>query len=106
MIRFLSIAILYAVSGAAKCETRQAGDSTSQGVLFVRGLSWTQVLARARTERKYIFVDCYTTWCGPCKEMDRIVYPDPKVGETYNGKFVCVKMQMDRSSSDSGRSLK
>jgi thiol-disulfide isomerase/thioredoxin len=24
-------------------------------------------LDKARTENKLVFVDCYTSWCGPCR---------------------------------------
>lgn len=75
-------------------------DSTGHGMAFERGLSWTRILEKAKQENKYIFVDCYASWCGPCKKMDKEVYGLSEVGDTYNGKYVCVKMQMDRTSTD------
>jgi len=71
-----------------------------QGIKFEEWLTWSQVLEKAKQENKYIFVDCFTTWCGPCKAMDRNVYPIEKVGEFFNSKFISVKMQMDKSKSD------
>ena len=46
---------------------------TTKGIHFVNGLSWQEVLQKAKAENKYIFVDCYATWCGPCKAMDKEV---------------------------------
>jgi thiol-disulfide isomerase/thioredoxin len=43
-----------------------------------------------------IFVDCYTTWCGPCKIMARDVFPDKEVGDFYNQHFINVKMDMEK----------
>jgi len=70
------------------------------GIKFERHLTWDSVLNKAKSENKFIFVDCYTTWCGPCKYMDENIYPLGKVGDTYNGKFICIKMQMDQTSND------
>lgn len=71
-----------------------------QGVHFESGLSWGQVLAKAKAENKFIFVDCYASWCGPCKMMDRDVYPNDTVGEAVNARFVSVRVQMDTAKKD------
>ena len=75
-------------------------DSINKGIQFETGLNWMQVLAMAKAENKYVFVDCYTTWCGPCKEMENSVYPLENVGKYFNDKFISVKAQMDTSKKD------
>ncbi|MBS1564021.1 MAG: DUF255 domain-containing protein, partial [Bacteroidetes bacterium] len=72
----------------------------AQGIDFVQNLSWKQILEKARAENKYIFVDCYTTWCGPCKAMEKNVYPLKEVGDAFNGRFISVKVQMDQTKDD------
>src|ERR1700743_1441079 len=42
---------------------------------------WGEVLKKAKAEHKDIFVDCYATWCAPCKAMDHDIYTNEKVGE-------------------------
>ncbi|PSL45687.1 thioredoxin-like protein [Chitinophaga niastensis] len=71
-----------------------------KGIKFEQSLSWQQLQAKAKAENKYIFVDCYTTWCGPCKAMEKDVYPSDKLGAYLNDKFISVKMQMDTSKTD------
>jgi thioredoxin-related protein len=73
---------------------------TTKGVLFEHGLNWQQVVEKAQKENKYIFVDCYTTWCGPCKWMDKNVYPVDSVGTVMNERFISVKIQMDITGQD------
>ena len=78
-----------------------AGFSTwAQGIHFEKGLTWQQVQQKAKAENKYIFVDCYTTWCGPCKMMEAEVYPQKEVGDYFNAHFVNVKLQMDQTNHD------
>jgi len=67
-----------------------------RGVKFQNDLSWQKVKDKAQAENKYIFVDCFTSWCGPCKEMDKNVFPSAKVGTYLNNKFISVRIQMDR----------
>ncbi len=75
-------------------------DTAYHGIKFEQSLTWPQILARAKAENKYIFVDCYATWCGPCKRMDKEVYPLKQVGDYYNSRFISVKLQMDRTKKD------
>src|SRR5580698_5571138 len=70
------------------------------GVHFETGLSWDQVVLKARAENKFIFIDCYASWCGPCKEMDKLVYPEEKMGDFMNCRFISVKVQMDTTAKD------
>jgi len=70
------------------------------GVHFEEGLTWQQVKDKAKAEHKYVFVDCFATWCGPCKQMDKNVYPMDSVGDVVNSNFVSVKVQCDTSKDD------
>jgi thiol:disulfide interchange protein len=57
--------------------------STGTGIEFVKNITWKQVQTRAKKEHKYIFIDCFTTWCGPCKLMEREVFLKKEVGDFY-----------------------
>src|ERR1700704_35435 len=70
------------------------------GIRFSDDLSWTQIVAKASAENKYIFMDCFTTWCGPCRAMRDGIFPRKEVGDSYNGKFICVSVQMDTTKKD------
>lgn len=58
--------------------------------------SWEKVLAEAKTTNKNIFVDAYTTWCAPCKKMDKYVFTKPDVAAFYNDNFISIKMDMEK----------
>jgi thioredoxin-related protein len=76
------------------------GSSQERGIRFEQNLSWREVLAKAKTENKYIFLDCYATWCGPCKMMDQNVYLNDTVADFFREKFISVKIQVDTSKGD------
>jgi thiol-disulfide isomerase/thioredoxin len=73
------------------------------GIQFFHG-TFAEAQAKAKRENKLIFMDAYTSWCGPCKWMSANVFTDPSVAEYYNAHFVNVKMDMERGEGpDLGR---
>ncbi|MDR2282846.1 MAG: thioredoxin fold domain-containing protein [Sphingobacterium sp.] len=70
------------------------------GIQFTNASSWKEVLDLARAEGKYIFVDCHTTWCAPCKAMSSEIFPMQEVGDFFNKRFISVYLQMDTSKKD------
>ena len=71
-----------------------------EGIQFETGLSWAQLKEKARKEKKYIFLDGYTTTCGPCRMMAREIFPQAVVGEFFNKNFLNVAVQFDVTKKD------
>ncbi|ADQ80444.1 Thioredoxin domain-containing protein [Paludibacter propionicigenes WB4] len=69
--------------------------SFAQGIVFEQG-TWKQVLEKAKQTNKPIFVDVYTTWCGPCKKMSKEIFPLAEVGAVYNANFVCYQIDAEK----------
>ncbi len=66
-----------------------------KGIVFVDA-AWNQLLAKAKSENRLIFMDAFTTWCGPCKMMAKNVFPDDQVAALYNRNFINVAMDMEK----------
>ncbi|HSC52553.1 MAG TPA: thioredoxin family protein [Phnomibacter sp.] len=78
----------------------QTPTGPAKGMQFEHEADWASVLAKAKKENKYIFVDAYTTWCGPCKMMASEIFPMESVGNFYNSNFINVKVQLDTTKND------
>jgi thioredoxin-related protein len=74
--------------------------SQDKGIHFEHGLSWQQVQAKAKAENKYVFMDCFTTWCGPCRFMSANIFPMQDVGDSINAHFISVAVQLDTTAGD------
>lgn len=72
--------------------------SAEEGVRFLDNEPWENVLQKANERNCWVFVDCYTSWCGPCKRLAAEVFTQPKVGEFLNSRFVCVKYDVEKEN--------
>lgn len=66
----------------------------AQGIEFFQG-TYEEAKTKAKKENKKIFVDAYTTWCGPCKKMAKEVFPTKEVGDYFNKNFICMKLDAE-----------
>lgn len=70
-------------------------------------VTFSELLTKAKTENKLIFIDCYAEWCGPCKYMDSNVFPDKNVGDFMNKNFINAKINMEEGEGPAiGRKYK
>jgi len=102
MIKLQWACIVLALTAAlpGNAQTVATDVISPKGVRFEQGPTWSDIRTKAQKEGKYIFVDAFATWCGPCKLMDREVYPNDTVAAVMNAKFVSVRAQMDSSTQD------
>lgn len=70
--------------------------STSKGIAF-ENITFSQALEKAKQEDKIIFIDAYTTWCGPCKMMKKTVFPVGALGKFYNKNFINLAIDMEKN---------
>ncbi|WP_418893784.1 thioredoxin family protein [Limibacterium fermenti] len=65
-----------------------------------RNISYDEALAIAKAEKKFVFIDFYTVWCGPCKMMDKQVFPQKKVGDFLDKYFICIKLDAEKEGAE------
>lgn len=69
--------------------------SAQEGVKWENS-SFNEALDKAAKEKKYVFLDCYTSWCGPCKWMTEEEFVKKEAGKYFNKKFVNIKIDIEK----------
>src|SRR5436190_11818616 len=62
----------------------------------VKWLTFEQAIELNKKDKKQIFIDVYTTWCGPCKMMDKYTFADSAVAIILNTHFYPVKLNAEQ----------
>lgn len=71
----------------------------AQGIRFSEG-TLQKLKDQARREKKTLFIDCFTDWCGPCKWMTANTFKEEKVGSFFNQHFVCAAFDMEKGEGE------
>jgi thioredoxin-related protein len=62
-------------------------------------LTWDQAIEKSTIEKKKVFVDVYTEWCGWCKKMDRTTFEDENIAGLINESYYAVKFDAETKES-------
>lgn len=65
------------------------------GITF-ENLPYKELLAKAKKDKKLVFIDAYAAWCGPCKQMAKNIFTKPAVKEYYDKNFVNAAIDMEK----------
>ena len=68
----------------------------NRNINFEQTKEWKKIIKKAKKENKLIFVDCYTSWCGPCKILSRNVFTNDAVADFFNAHFINAKFDMEK----------
>jgi len=66
------------------------------GIKFSKDSLLSDALVQSKKEGKLVFIDCYTTWCGPCKRLAKDIFPQKEVGDFYNSHFINLSFDMEK----------
>jgi len=86
---------LFIISGLSVNAQTAAAAHTDYTFNFYTG-TFEQALKEAVKKKKIVFVDAYTSWCGPCKMMNNSTFKDKAAGEYFNTNLISMKIDMEK----------
>lgn len=92
----LATTMIFAFITLPKDHTKPTAVATAdKGIQFVEA-NWNKALQEAKKQKKMIFIDAYTTWCGPCRMLKQNTFTDKAVGDFFNKNFINIALDMER----------
>jgi thiol:disulfide interchange protein len=85
--------LLFAIGCTPGGKTGKTEESI--GIQFVEGETYETILQKAQIEGKPIVIDFYTTWCAPCKWLEKDVFQLENVADYYNTNFISYKVNAE-----------
>jgi len=90
----LGVIIVVAIlPGTAKAQNQTAVQNKQ--IIFIED-DFNEALKQAAAQNKYLFVDAYASWCGPCKMLKSTTFKNKKAAEFYNANFINVAIDMEK----------
>ena len=71
-------------------------EAAGQDNATVNWMTFEEAVERSKTDKRKIFVDVYTDWCGWCKVMDKKTFSEPAVAKLLNEKYYPVKLNAEQ----------
>ena len=62
----------------------------------VNWMSFEEAVEKSKIEKKKIFIDVYTDWCGWCKVMDKNTFGLPLIADYLNENYYAVKFNAEQ----------
>ena len=65
----------------------------------IKWYTWEEAVTANKKEKRKVFVDIYTSWCGWCKRMDKTTFSDHRVVAYLNEHFYAVKLDAEQKEA-------
>lgn len=88
MKKIISLFLLLLAAGGVTAQVNYTEDSLIESI------------AKAKKENKMVVLFCCSSWCGPCKELDKNFFPTKEAGDYFNPRFIVLKRDLDKSDPD------
>jgi thioredoxin-related protein len=94
IIKALSLVLIMTSAFVALSSFKPNGEK-----IGIQWMSFEQALKASEKQKKKIFIDVYTDWCGWCKVMEAQTFSDKKISDYVNKKYYAVKLDAESAKT-------
>jgi thioredoxin-related protein len=95
LITSVSLLLLIILSSAYYVDREE--HRLNQDEVSVEWLSFEEAVEKSKSEKRKIFIDVYTDWCGWCKVMDKKTFSEATIATYLNEKYYAVKLDAEQT---------
>ncbi|MEK6783210.1 MAG: DUF255 domain-containing protein [Bacteroidota bacterium] len=97
MRKYIGVMVLIGFVFCSYGQSASTGTSLIAEESPVKWLTFEQAIEKSKTEKRKIFIDVFTDWCGWCKVMDKNTFSEAQVAKILNEKFYPVKFNAEQT---------
>ena len=90
----LFIYVIFCCFQNVKAETK----ATSNNKLEEIDQDFNRAIELAKKGNKLLFIDFYTTWCSPCKKLDKIVFQNDSIRQILGKDYILLKYNAENDT--------
>jgi len=93
-ISFFTLFLFVVLSSAYVADKSQRQEK--EAAIEVNWMSFEEALKKSKVEKRKIFIDVYTDWCGWCKVMDKKTFRATTIASYLNEHYYAVKFDAEQ----------
>ena len=93
LVAFFCLSVVWIPADCTASESILPISVNSSGIKWY---SYEEGIERGKEEKKNVFLNFYTQWCGYCKKMDKETFANSSIIAYLNENFISIKVNSDK----------